>query len=138
MRNLKIVAAVASLCALLGTSAYADDRTTGSATLVAPNTQAYVGTFVQNCSSAVGKIAYVGVYLGQPIQIQGRASIALYGNSGFAFGTSPRANGEEGWVTEVGGQSKVGCMPFGTKVLLVSKPLGPEGPIVVLASGIIK
>jgi len=138
MRNLKIIAAVAALSALLGSSAFADDRTTGSATLVAPNTQAYVGTFVQNCTLPSTRGAYVGVYLGQPFQIQGRASLAIYARNGLAFNTSPRANGEESLLMEVGGQSQLGCLPIGTTVMLVSKPLGPEqGPIVVLGSGIV-
>ena len=135
MRKLHIAAAVGALSVMLGGLALADERTTGSATLVDPATHAYVGTFVQNCASPIGKSSYVGVYLGQPIQVEGKARLSLLGQGGTAFTTSPRAIGEEGWLSEAGGQSKMGCLPVGSTVLLVSMPLGPEGPIRVLGTG---
>src|SRR5690348_8946632 len=135
MRKLHIAAAVATLSVMLGGLAFADERTTGSATLISPSTHAYVGTFVQNCASPIGRSAYVGVYLGQPIQVEGRATLSLLGQGGSVFTTSPRANGEEGWLSEAGGQSKMGCLPVGSTVMLVSMPLGPEGPIRVIGTG---
>ncbi len=140
MRTLNIVATVTALSVLLGSSAaFAAERTTNSATLVDPVTQSYVATFVQDCGSSVSKQgdAYLGVYLGQSFQVQGKAFLSIEAGNGIAFSTSPRANGEEGWVTEIGGQSRMGCLPIGTKLYLLNS-LGMNLPIRVLATGTIK
>jgi hypothetical protein len=138
MRKINIVSVAAGLTMLLGSAAFADDRTTGSATLVSPTTQAYVGTIVQSCQSITGKGGYLGVYLGQSFQVQGNATLAISTDTGNAFSTSPRANGEEGWVTEIGGQNRMGCLPTGSKVYLLYRPLGPSGPIMLLGTGTVK
>jgi hypothetical protein len=137
MRTFKIVATVTALSVLLGSSAaFAAERTTNSATLVDPVAQAYVGTFVQSCTVDHG--TYVGVYLGQSFQIQGKASLSVGARNGLAFSTSPRAFGEEGWVNEIGGQNQMGCLPIGTKVYLTYSLGMGESPIRLLASGTIK
>jgi hypothetical protein len=138
MRKFTIISLSAALSVLLGSMAFAGDRTTGSATLLDPNTQTYVGTFVQNCSFTVNKGGYVGVYLADSFQVEGRATLGISAKNGMAFVSTPRAPGEEGWVTEIGGQSKLACLPMGSKVLLLSMPLGPGGPIRVLGTGTVK
>jgi hypothetical protein len=136
MRNLTIVAAVAALSMLVGSSALAAERTTGSATLVNPFTSAYVATYTQSCTVDHG--VYVGVYLGKSFQVEGTAKLGIATKKGIAFNSSPRANGEEGWLTEIGGQSNLGCLPIGTTVNLVFYPNGPQHLIMVLATGIVK
>jgi hypothetical protein len=138
MRKINIISVAAGLSMLLGSAAFADDRTTGSATLVSPTTQAYVGTLVQSCQGISAKGGYLGVYLGQSFQVQGHASLGISTKDGTAFSTSPRANGEEGWVTEVGGQNRLACLPIGSKVFLLYSPLGPSGPIMLLGTGTVK
>jgi len=137
MRTKDIVASMAALSILAGSSAaFAADRTTHSATMVDPVSQAYVATLVESCTVDHGN--YVGLYLGQSFQVEGKAFLSLVGGNRTAFTTSPRAAGEEGWVNEIGGQSQSGCMPVGTKVFLTySLGLG-EGPIRLLATGIVK
>lgn len=140
MRILKVVATAAAMSMLLGASAFAAERTTSSATLVDPVTQAYVATFVQDCSytGANPHDVYLGVYLAQSLQVQGKAFVSLEAGNGIAFSTSPRAIGEEGWVTEIGGESRMGCLPIGTKLFLLSS-LGMGNPAIrVLAQGTIK
>src|ERR1700688_4600251 len=114
MRILNILAAVTVASAFLGGSAFAAERTTASATFVNPVTHAYVGTLTQDCSgfSVMNKEVYLGVYLAQAFQIEGNAKLTIEANNAIAFSTSPRANGEEGWLTEIGGQSKMGCLPM--------------------------
>jgi hypothetical protein len=133
MRNFNALAAVAAFSVLLGSAAVAADRTTGSAIFVNPNTQAYVGTFVQDCSNSYSK-GYVGVYLAQSFDIQGSAMLGVATLSRSVFTASPRAKGEEAWATEIGGQSKLSCLPIGTKVYLLSSP-GGNLPITVLGIG---
>ena len=141
MRNLNIVAAAAALTvALVGSSAFAAERTTQSATFIAPYSQAYVGTFVQDCSgsSTNNKAVYVGVYLGTSFQVEGNATLSIEADNKQAFRTSPRTFGEEGWLTEIGGQSQMGCLPIGSKVYLLSNPGQSNLPIMVLGVGIVK
>jgi len=137
MRTFKMVATVTALSVLVGSSAaFAGDRTTNSATLVDPMTQEYVATLIQSCTVDHGN--YVGVYLGQSFQIEGRAYLSIQAKNGLAFSTSPRASGEEGWVNEIGGQNKMGCLPIGSKVYLTYSLGFGESPIRLLASGTIK
>jgi hypothetical protein len=136
MRKLNIVAAVAAVSMLVGSSAFAAERTTGSATLVDPYTNAYVGTYTQSCTVDHG--VYVGVYLGQSFQVEGSAKLGIAAKNGIAFSSSPRATGEEGWLTEIGGQSQMGCLPAGTKVSLVYSPDGPTHHLIVLGTGTVK
>jgi hypothetical protein len=140
MRKLNIIAAVGALSVLLGSSAFAAERTTGSATFVAPFSQAYVGTFVQDCSGSNtnNKSVYVGVYLGESFQAQGKAFLSIEANNKIAFSTSPRNYGEEGWLSEIGGQSQMGCLPIGAKVFLLYNPGSPSLPIVVLGTGTVR
>jgi hypothetical protein len=140
MRTLNIVATVTALSVLLGSSAaFAAERTTNSATLVNPVTQAYVATFVQDCGNSVSNqgAAYLGVYLGQSFQVEGKAFLSIEAGNRIAFSTSPRAFGEEGWVNEIGGESRMGCLPVGTKLYLLNTP-GMSLPIQLLATGTIK
>jgi len=139
MRTLNIVAAAAVVTALLGGSAFAAERTTASATFVDPVTQAYVGTLTQDCSgsSVNNNEIYLGVYLAQSFQIEGNAKLSIEANNAIAFSTSPRANDEEGWLTEIGGQSKMGCLPIGAKVFLLYVP-AQQLPIRVIATGTVK
>src|ERR1700686_504730 len=103
MRILKVVATAAALSMLLGASAFAAERTTSSATLVDPVTQAYVATLVQDASgtSINHKDIYLGVYLAQSFQVEGKSFLSIEAGNGIAFSTSPRAFGEEGWVNEI-------------------------------------
>lgn len=45
--------------------------------------------------------------------------------------------GEKGWLTEIGGQSKMGCLPIGAKVFLLYVP-AQQLPIQVIAIGTVK
>jgi hypothetical protein len=139
MRTLNIVAAAAVVTALLGGSAFAAERTTAAATFVDPVTQAYVGTLTQDCSGSGvnNKEVYLGVYLAQSFQVQGMAKLSVEANNAIAFSTSPRAYGEEGWLTEIGGQSNMGCLPIGAKVFLLYVP-SQQLPIRVIATGTVK
>jgi len=148
MRKINIISTIVALSALLGSSAFAADRTTASATLVNPNTQTYVGTFIQNCVAKatspgisiapLGKGQYVGVYLAQPYQIQANAALSISTMNGIAFSTTPRAFGEEGVLSEIGGLSRMSCMPIGTRINLLASPNGAGGPIILLGTGTVK
>jgi hypothetical protein len=140
MRTLKVIAGAAALSMLVGSAAFAAERTTNSATLVNPFSQAYVATFTQDCgpTGARSSDAYVGVYLWQSFQVQGKAFLSIEAGNAIAFSTSSRANGEEGWVSEIGGESRIGCLPVGTKLFLLDNPGMGNLPIRVLAEGTIK
>ena len=139
MRILKIVATTAALSMLLGASAFAAERTTNSATLVDPVSHAYVATFVQDIGTSVNhKDIYLGVYLAQPFELHGQAFLSIDVGNRMAFSTSLRALEEEGWVSEVGGVSRMAFLPIGTKVYLVLHPGYSTLPTRVIAIGTIK
>ncbi len=141
MRKLTIPAAIAALSILISSAALADERVSASATLLDPVSHTYVGTFVEDCSSnnPHGGLAtpYIGVYLEQSFQMYGSAYLSVATGNGLVFSTAPRAQGEENWVTEVGGASRKGCLADGSQVNLLYSP-GGMLPIRLLATGTVK
>jgi len=149
MRKLVILSATA-LFGLLGTGlAFADGPTTASATMVDPNTHAYVATLTESCGAGQ-RWPYVGVYLGWTFEIQNTQALSITAAIGqvapgvnntqpaTVFTTSPRAAGEESMLSEIGGASKIGCLPVGSKVSLLYSAGGMLPLIRIVATGTVK
>ena len=127
------------LASLLGTAAFAGERTTASAVIVSSGTHQYVATIIEDCSTNSTTAApYVGAFMSSPFQLNGSATLRITATKGnTVFSTTPRANGEESYAYEVGGASRSGCMPAGTKVQLIYSPSNVFPLLILLGTGTI-
>ena len=108
---------------------------TSTATLVDPNSHNYVGTFVQDCK---GSKARALVYLAKPYLIDGAQALGIDPEGTSTLDISLAAGHESIAVSAFGGAAKDGCLPIGSKLVLVLSPgLETGGLLVVVGQGFV-
>jgi len=133
MRKLMILPLVAMLGLLATSSAFAANKPTATAVMLAPSTSQYVATFVEDCSLST-TAPYLGVYLGQTYDLTGGAYLAINSHHGTLYASSRAPASQESIVYEVGGTSAIGCVPAGTRIELFSLA-GTGGVPILLGTG---
>ena len=114
----------------------ASGAVTEVATLIAPTTGAYVGTFTEQCGKN-GK-ASVETYLAQPFTLTKTQYLAIDQKGTSTFSATVAGHGESVSITAFGGDGETGCIPVGTPVSLVVSPGGLlKGQLVIVGHGTI-